>query len=312
MPNAEEYLAISSSGRVVGGPFRYHSEADTVAKRNGGYVQFVAKEEGDASAMEVVPVAHEARDSHGDRVVWHLEGDQYVGKGRQTGALYIIRPTILKGKTKRPVLSWTLLVKGKKRDVANRTEKLMQQADVIEKDAETRAAEVVPVAHEPAKETPGTCIAIVERKPGCASSGVEIKTAADVYKLLHRRYRKLGHEVFEVILLNLRSEMIGSPVEVATGQRDRVSVDIEQVMAVIITGTSAGAMGAVLVHLHPSGHATASPSDKRLTESIRAAMKVAAPGTTLVDHVVIAPRAEKNGEFYSFADDKLFRATDIE
>jgi DNA repair protein RadC len=221
MPHAEEYLAISSSGRVVGGPFRYHSEADSVAKRHGGYVQFVAKEEGDASAMEVVPVLHEG--------------------GR------------------------------------------------IESD----------------------CVAIVERKPGCASGGVEVKTAADVYKHLHERYRRTGQEVFEVILLNLRSEMIGSPIEVAKGQRDRVAVDVEQVVAVVVAGTSAGAVGAVLVHLHPSGHATPSPADRRLTDAIRSAMKVAAPNTKLVDHVVIAPRAKKKGEFYSFTDDKLYRATDV-
>jgi hypothetical protein len=43
---ANEYLAVSPSGKVVGGPYKHHSEALATAQQYGGYVQFQAAEGG--------------------------------------------------------------------------------------------------------------------------------------------------------------------------------------------------------------------------------------------------------------------------
>jgi hypothetical protein len=51
---AREYEAVGSSGKVVGGPYKYHSEAKTEADRHGGYVRWVAASEaGEPRAVDM-------------------------------------------------------------------------------------------------------------------------------------------------------------------------------------------------------------------------------------------------------------------
>ena len=69
------------------------------------------------------------------------------------------------------------------------------------------AGEAVPVAYEEAQTGasegphsvahkppifPDDCVAIVERRPGCAPTGVTCKTPADVWAILHERPRPMG------------------------------------------------------------------------------------------------------------------------
>jgi hypothetical protein len=156
------------------------------------------------------------------------------------------------------------------------------------------------------KET-GAGNAVVERGPGCAPTGRRMESPRDVWDLLHARYAKLGQEVFEVILVSNQGELIGSPITVAVGQADRVTVDIEQIIAPVVAGAAAGAKGFLIAHCHPSsGHyARPSAADKRLTEDVRRAAKEGCPATAFIDHVIICPvNKAGDGEYYSFSEGK--------
>ncbi|MBI4241486.1 MAG: JAB domain-containing protein [Candidatus Rokubacteria bacterium] len=62
-----------------------------------------------------------------------------------------------------------------------------------------------------------------------------------------------------------------------------------------------GAAAIILIHNHPSGRATPSPSDRALTEELRGAGRLLR--IPLLDHVVIARRG-----YFSFADHGLFES----
>jgi proteasome lid subunit RPN8/RPN11 len=318
MPTLEEYLAVDARGRVVGGPYRYYHEARAEADKAAGYVK-LAEAPPEPPARELGPVTHpKAEDAHARHIRWSIRDGSYVGIGRNTDTLYEIRPSVL-SRGKKPKITWSLFRANRKVDVSSHAERLMKLADEMESDtvAQNGAAERAPVVYESEARCPpagggdkgsdaGDCVAIVERTPGCASSGRVLTGARDVWILLEDRYRRTGKEIFEVILLNLRSEMIGSPVQVAVGQRDRVVVDIEQILSPIVKSSEAGCVAVIVVHLHPSGNAKPSGADRKLTESIRAGMKIVCPGTALVDHVIVAPKAQ-GGTYYSFTEDKTYR-----
>jgi hypothetical protein len=150
------------------------------------------------------------------------------------------------------------------------------------------------------------CVAVVERQPGCAPTGIKIRSAEDVWNLLHERYSKLGQEVFEVLLINVQGELVGSPVQIASGQRDRVAVEVDQILAAVIPGTAAGAAGFVCVHLHPSSKARPSEADRDLTRRIEKAAAIACPNTAMIDHVIVAPAGPVGGQYYSFDKKKIY------
>jgi DNA repair protein RadC len=139
-----------------------------------------------------------------------------------------------------------------------------------------------------------------------------MESPRDVWDLLHKRYATVGYEMFEVLLVSNQGELIGSPITVATGQADRVTVDIEQIVGPIIArvqdgAAGGGAKGFIVSHVHPSsGHyARPSAADKRLTEDIREAAKTGCPSTAFIDHVVVSPvNAAGDGEYYSFSESK--------
>jgi hypothetical protein len=126
------------------------------------------------------------------------------------------------------------------------------------------------------------------------------KSATDVYRIVGPSLSKESQEVFLVLPVDLRGQLLSKPVEVARGQRDRVTVDKSDVFAPVITKK---AMGFVVVHVHPSGHVKPSPEDKRLTAALCKAVEEGALDSDVkfVDHVIVASSA-KRGEFYSFRE----------
>jgi DNA repair protein RadC len=121
-------------------------------------------------------------------------------------------------------------------------------------------------------------------------------TPQEIYKLVRDPLEKESQEVFLVIPLDLHGELISRPVEVARGQRDRVSIGISDVMRPV---AQTNAKGFVVVHNHPSGHARPSPKDKELTDTIR---KHTFPDVTFLDHIVVG-----SAEFFSFTENKLYK-----
>jgi hypothetical protein len=167
--------------------------------------------------------------------------------------------------------------------------------------ANEAASEPVPVIHE-ANDV--GAFATNDRNVKAIAKGQSLgkaNTPRAVYDMLHVQLAKESQEVFLVLPLDLHGQPLSPPVEVARGQRDRVSVSISDVLRPVIT---TNARGFIVVHNHPSGHAKPSPKDKELTEAIRKSTKTALSDVDFLDHIIIACSG-KSGEFYSFTENKL-------
>ena len=121
-----------------------------------------------------------------------------------------------------------------------------------------------------------------------------------IYRIVSESLSKESQEVFLVLPLDLRGQLLCRPVEVARGQNDRVTVSKSNIFKPVHLHE---AKGFVCVHVHPSGHASPSVDDKKLTQALcKAIAEGALDGDTkFVDHVIIARSAEK-GEYYSFRE----------
>lgn len=121
-----------------------------------------------------------------------------------------------------------------------------------------------------------------------------------IYRIVGPSLSKESQEVFLVLPLDLRGQLLCKPIEVARGQRDHVSVSKSNIFGPV---SEKEAMGFVVVHVHPSGHALPSPEDKRLTAALCKAIEEGAldGDVKFVDHVIVAS-SHKKGEFYSFRE----------
>lgn len=169
-----------------------------------------------------------------------------------------------------------------------------------------------PIAHEAAEQSaPSGEVADavpwvkLERDPAAyaeqmahAKAVGQITGARAVYDLLHDALSKEDQEVFCVVAVDIKGQCRGV-TEVHRGARSRVSVDVPEILRV------ANALGGemfIVVHNHPTTHATPSAADKSLTKAIEKAAK--ASEQVMMDHVVIGM-----GEYFSFAENKLTKAS---
>lgn len=100
-------------------------------------------------------------------------------------------------------------------------------------------------------------------------------------------------EAFAVLLLNARHRPIALHV-VSVGTLNSTCVHPREVFRPAI---AAGAASLILAHHHPSGDASPSPEDKRVTERMREVGELL--GIQVLDHVVIG-----GGRLFSFADER--------
>jgi proteasome lid subunit RPN8/RPN11 len=126
----------------------------------------------------------------------------------------------------------------------------------------------------------------------------ELDTSRKLYDLIHHELGSQDREVFGVVCIDFRGQLRDFVI-LSVGQRHRVAVDIEDILQVVILS---GSDGFAVCHSHPSGNAEPSQADRQLTKSIEKAAAVACPNIKLVDHIVVG-----NGNFYSFADKKLYK-----
>lgn len=127
-----------------------------------------------------------------------------------------------------------------------------------------------------------------------------IREPRDLYELLRPSLAQEVQEVFVVVPVTVHGEPCCPPVEVARGQRDRVSVDHSDVLRPVI---ATNAVGYYVAHCHPSGHASPSEADLDLTKSIETSTKKALPNVVFLDHMIVT-----SNEFYSIKAGKLFKA----
>lgn len=277
----EDFVAVDATGRVIGTPHKEYYRAKQEAGQTG-FVKYVS------------PTALEANDSAVSENTW-LVVVRGVGT-EDTGIPHVIS--------------------------SHRTEREAERARKAERDRSSPYSG--DQLFDIAKKLPDGQIKImppsqlredsapacqpftrVERDPAkfnaCMLRAKEvgpIQGSRKIYDLVHADIEKLDEEHFLVLCLDFRGQ-VRDYVEINVGQRHRVATEVEDILRPIILS---GCDGAVVIHNHPSGDAHPSEADDKLTDSIREAMRIACPGITLLDHVVIG-----RGQYFSYADKKLHK-----
>lgn len=119
----------------------------------------------------------------------------------------------------------------------------------------------------------------------------QIRTASDVYRLMHPKMQDLPHEEFWVLLLNNQSRVLKS-VRMSSGGITQTAVDVRMILREALL---AGATAIVACHNHPGGSLTPSNDDNNLTRRIGNACETL--NIRLIDHVIVT-----DGNYYSYAE----------
>lgn len=164
--------------------------------------------------------------------------------------------------------------------------------------------------------------ATIPRDPAEVDRGRALGVARSpraVYDMISPTIAKESQEVFLVLPVDLRGQPLSRPVEIARGQRDRVHVDPSDVFRPLVDSNgkvfrpvvASNAKGFILIHIHPSGHATPSPADRDLTARLEKGTlelwgdgEGSEPSVKFLDHVILA-RSARRGEYFSFRDGKV-------
>ena len=118
--------------------------------------------------------------------------------------------------------------------------------------------------------------------------------AEEVYQYLKPRLRDIPHEVFAVIFLNQKHQVLGYR-ELFRGTVSGSSVHPREVLKETLAHNAAAL---IFAHNHPSGHVTPSPDDIRVTEDLRGLL--ARIDVRVCDHLIVGG----NG-YFSFAREGL-------
>jgi len=131
-----------------------------------------------------------------------------------------------------------------------------------------------------------------------ASEQVKVKERLDsgkaVYNLIGAYMRDLNREVFKIILLTSRNNLILERT-IFEGSLTESIVNAREIVMEAINNSAAGI---VFVHNHPSGDPTPSTEDKHLTSKLINACRLV--GIRVCDHIIIG----KEG-YYSFVEHGL-------
>jgi DNA repair protein RadC len=109
----------------------------------------------------------------------------------------------------------------------------------------------------------------------------QVKSPADLARLLMGDMSQLEQEHLRVVLLNTKNRVMSCP-EVCRGSLNSAAVRIGEVFREPVRSNAAAV---ILVHNHPSGDPTPSPEDVRLTKLVREAGELL--DIELLDHMVI-------------------------
>lgn len=121
-------------------------------------------------------------------------------------------------------------------------------------------------------------------------------SSRDIFDYLFHSMRDLTREVFRVMFLNRKNELIGDE-DLFTGTLTGSAVYPREIMTHSLQRNAAAL---VCVHNHPSGDPSPSPEDRRLTRDLVWTGKLL--GVQVLDHIVIG-----HNTYFSFADDGLVR-----
>ena len=123
-----------------------------------------------------------------------------------------------------------------------------------------------------------------------------LNSSKAVYDYLFHSMRDIKREVFKVLFLNRKNELIFDQ-DVFTGGLTGSAVYPAEIMKIALQNNAAGL---VFVHNHPSGDPKPSGEDKNLTRNLVWASKMLS--IQVLDHIIIG-----NNIYYSFADEGFIK-----
>jgi DNA repair protein RadC len=129
-----------------------------------------------------------------------------------------------------------------------------------------------------------------ERRPEYGPR-TRIRVAQDVYDVFRSRSETADREVFLVLPLDGKNQVLGFHV-VSVGTLTAALVHPREVFKLAIL---ANAAAIILVHNHPSGDPTPSDEDRAITDRLRQAGDLI--GIRVLDHVILG-----DGRFVSMAE----------
>lgn len=121
-----------------------------------------------------------------------------------------------------------------------------------------------------------------------------IHCSDDAFHYVRLRMRDLSREVFRVLFLTTRHDIIEDQ-ELFTGS---LSESVVSSREIILHAVRCSAAAIILVHNHPSGDAGPSPEDKQVTHKIIEACRFV--DIQVLDHIVIG-----RDSYFSFADEGI-------
>ncbi|MFC1821391.1 DNA repair protein RadC [Thermodesulfobacteriota bacterium] len=123
------------------------------------------------------------------------------------------------------------------------------------------------------------------------------RSSKDIFDYLFHSLRDLKREVFRVLFLNRKNELI-SDQDVFVGSLTGSAVYPREIMSLALERRAASM---VFVHNHPSGDPTPSAEDRKLTRDLVWGAQLLM--IQVLDHLIIG-----NNTYYSFADEGLIRS----
>lgn len=120
------------------------------------------------------------------------------------------------------------------------------------------------------------------------------QSAQEIFEYLYHSMRDLKKEVFKVIYLTSRNQIIDT-VDLFEGTIGQASVSPRQVME---SALEKNAASLIFVHNHPSGDSAPSKNDNELTRDLVYAGGIL--GLKVLDHIIIG-----NDKYYSYAGEGL-------
>lgn len=130
------------------------------------------------------------------------------------------------------------------------------------------------------------------RVSGYIPQNYKIKNPWDIYSFYMEEMRYLKKEVFKVVLLNTKNEIIGD-VNISVGSLNYSIVHPREVFTEAIKKS---ANSIILMHNHPSGNPSPSREDVNVTERLQKSGEIL--GIEVLDHIVIG-----EGIYYSLREE---------
>ena len=123
-----------------------------------------------------------------------------------------------------------------------------------------------------------------------------VTSSKDAYRLLFDSWNKntIEHvEEFKLLLLNRSNAVLG----ILSVSKGGISGTLTDVRVIFQGALKTNASGIIICHNHPSGNASPSESDRKITQKIKEAGNLM--DIQLLDHLIILPVEG----YYSFADE---------